>query len=46
MIAAHEFAFIVTRSSTNFTPAVADAVNAAYPRVEEIAQHTLHLAPE
>ena len=46
MIAAHEFAFIVTRSSTTFTPAVANAVSAAYPRVKEIAQHTLHLAPE
>ena len=44
MIAAHEFVF-VTRSSTNFSPAVANAVSAAYPRVKEIAQHTLHLAP-
>jgi len=41
-IAAHEFSFIVTRDDTHFTPAVASAVGAAYPRVEEQAQHRLH----
>jgi hypothetical protein len=46
MIAAHDFAFIVTRSPNNLTPAVSDAVGAAYPRVKEIAQHTLHYAAE
>lgn len=46
MIAAHEFAFVVTRGPRPFTPAVARAIDAAYPRVEELAQHTLHLAPE
>lgn len=46
MIAAHEFAFVVTRNTPNFTPAVAEAVKAAYPREKELAQHTLHFPPE
>ena len=46
MILAHDFAFVITRSSTPFTPAVARAVEIAYPRLEQIAKHTLHLAPE
>lgn len=45
MIAGHEFAFIVTRSTTTFTPAVAAAVAAAYPRTQEIAHHIVHFAP-
>ena len=45
-IAAHEFALVVTRSTSNFNPAVDAAVAAAYPRVTEIAQHVVHLPPE
>jgi hypothetical protein len=46
MIASHEFAFVITRDSMNFSPGVTSAVNAAYPRIEKAAGHTLHLAPE
>jgi hypothetical protein len=46
MIAAREFAFVITRNTMHFTPAVTRAVSAAYPRVKETARHTLHLAPE
>lgn len=42
-IAAHDFAFIVTRNDTQFTPAVTASVNAAYPRVEDLAEHRIHL---
>ena len=46
MIEAHDFAFVITRDKAYFSPAVSDAVNAAYPRVEPQAEHTLHLPPE
>lgn len=42
-IAAHDFAFVVMRDSTNFSPAVNRAIETAYPRVETLAKRTVHL---
>lgn len=52
MIDAHKFAFIITQGhpgihlyDSRYTPAVEHAIETAYPRLEEYAQHTIHLPP-
>ena len=46
MITEHDFSFVLTRGYNHFTPAVARAIDAAYPRTAERAGHTVHLPVE
>ena len=43
MIARRDFAFVITRGYSLFTPAMVRAIDAAYPATSEVAEHTLHL---
>jgi hypothetical protein len=45
MIENRDFSFVITRSYRLFTPSVAQAIEAAYPRTERRAGHILHFPP-
>ena len=45
MIENRDFSFVIARSYRLFTPSVAQAIEAAYPRTERRAGHILHFPP-
>jgi Dolichyl-phosphate-mannose-protein mannosyltransferase len=46
LIASYYFAFVISHGHDNhFSPAVAHAIQTAYPRTEEHAEHMVHLPP-